>query len=270
MCGIVGAASSTFLTTLDQKTFVQLLTVDVLRGAHSTGVMWADSYASKGEFIKAVGDPYTFFRAEGVKETLDGLKKPSFLVGHNRYATQGKINVENAHPFNHKHITMVHNGTLRAWDSKNFDVDSKWACHMLAEEGVQALVDKATTKCAYAYVWHNENDHTLNFLRNHERPLYYYLEHGDLFFASEELMLEWVLTRNSHWQPLVIKEFRAHHHYCFNLKDLTYSVKEVRPTQTNYFPSYTDNAKVNRETVHGLFYKFETHNYSANDTRSGL
>ncbi|MSE24831.1 hypothetical protein GKC32_10305, partial [Lactobacillus curvatus] len=70
------------------------------------------------------------------------------LMGHNRWATKGKINERNAHPFEHDHIIGAHNGTLRNQhllpNHLDFEVDSDNIFHAMSTIGVDATIAKTS------------------------------------------------------------------------------------------------------------------------------
>lgn len=120
------------------------------------------------------------------------------FVGHCRKATVGKVSKATAHPFNYDHITGVHNGTLRNWrylHDKPEETDSMTMYKAIAERGVRPVID--ATDGAYAMVWYDEAEDTLNFLRNKERPLFYCMSKDweRIFWASESWMLSIALAK---------------------------------------------------------------------------
>jgi len=198
MCGIVGMASLSGTTNwLSKETwFSKALFVDTLRGDHSTGIFCVPSTSLNEEPIiykKALAGP-DFLELEKTKELIMDIDKYSFIVGHNRKATQGGKTAANAHPFQHKHITLVHNGTLVSRNgvagSAVTPVDSKAICHAMAEKGSEDLLPKLDG--AYALVWYDSINCTLNLARNDERPLHFaFSEDGNnMFFASEPWMIK--------------------------------------------------------------------------------
>ena len=198
MCGIVAAITAKEKLTLDLRKYMyQGLIVDSLRGEDSTGIF--SVFKSDTEFYKkAVAGP-EFVQLKRAAAIIDG--DAWALVGHNRAATRGKVSNENAHPFYHKHITLVHNGTItNAYDlaGKYHDVDSEAICVGIAE-GKKPLDEFiGSIKGAYALVWHDANNDSMYITRNEERPLVYGLtDGGDVLLASEAGMLYWLAHRNS-------------------------------------------------------------------------
>lgn len=197
MCGNVGVAGN--LTTKLKDTFRDLLVFDTLRGKDSTGVAGV-GYGKDVSVVKNVGTPFELFdntRYDGVVS----IHKRAWL-GHNRAATRGKVNRQNAHPFHHGNIVGTHNGTLDWWyrdvlpDAAYFDVDSEALIYALSQDGVQDTINKI--QGAWALVWFDTERSTLNFLRNNLRPLYYSVNKAQdaIIWASEAGMLHCAMNRN--------------------------------------------------------------------------
>lgn len=203
MCGLVGVAGA--IGPKEERVFKELLTVDVLRGPHSTGV--AAINEKRGLMVaKEACLPTSLFKTQPFKSIMN--VNTNVLIGHNRYATQGAINSTNAHPFKHGDIVGVHNGTLiQQWllpDYLDYQVDSENIVHSINKIGSKETWGKVSG--AAALVWWNLKDETLHFLRNSERPMCYCysLDRKTLFWASEAWMLEGILGRNG-----------IHHHQIF-------------------------------------------------------
>lgn len=207
MCGHVGVAG--LVTGKEERLFKQLLIVDSLRGEHSTGIASVDN---KGEVsvAKQVGDPFQLFDTLSCELMFRKINR--VLIGHNRYATTGKVNRRNAHPFEFETLVGAHNGTLTnksdLEDHKFFDVDSEALYHNIEKNGVTETISK--TRGAWALVWWDNVKGTLNFLRNKERPLHltFSKDGKAMFWASERWMLEAVLDRESypHGDIIMLKE----------------------------------------------------------------
>lgn len=173
-----------------------MLIVDSIRGSDSTGFVTAKG--DESTVFKIAGDPYFAKENKTYDRTL--MKAANVLIGHNRYATTGKITRLNAHPFDFPNVVGVHNGTLtNKWalpDGHTFDVDSEALYNAIDTLGVAPAIGKALG--AWSLVWFNKKQKTINFLRNDERPmsLCFSEDKKTLFFASEAHMLQWILVRN--------------------------------------------------------------------------
>jgi len=196
MCGIIGAAG--LITTKEEKAVKDMLIFDEIRGVDSVGLAGVNRHTKKVTIEKSLLAAYDFVTIGKVQPIFSQVLK--CLIGHNRAATKGTIIEENAHPFQHGHITGVHNGTLTAQhllaDYKKFDVDSSNIYHHMSIHGVE---DTWKNLCgAAALVWYDENEDTLNMLRNDKRPLYYMLdkEKKVVFWASEPFFIHAACWRN--------------------------------------------------------------------------
>ena len=186
----MGAAGA--LTFREEKMVKTLLQLDTVRGPHSTGLFGAKT-SGQTEIFKKMGTPWEVAEYKGWDKFWAGCY--NVIIGHNRWATQGGINHANAHPFNHGNIFGVHNGTLK--DSRNyllddaeyFEVDSENIYYHMARNGVDDTIKNLDG--AFALVWYDEDQGTLNLTRNEERPLYfcYAQDRKSIFWASEDWML---------------------------------------------------------------------------------
>lgn len=189
MCGLVGIAGN--LSFQDEATMKRLLIFDYFRGPDSTGMGTLRKDGST-RLAKAAVNPCDFFEMKSFTDALSASASLVFL-GHNRYATKGKINGGNAHPFEYGHILGAHNGTLTeaSWKALNelngvdTDVDSQALILAISNFGIDEVVP--LLEGAWALTWIDTKEGTLNFLRNKERPFWYAYEKGykKIFWASE-------------------------------------------------------------------------------------
>lgn len=199
MCGIVGVVDLTGLSFAQQKFFRQGLYTDGLRGLHSTGVATLTKDFEPQVYKKAL-NASDFLQLSTTDKVLDKYGTKIMMLGHNRHATMGSLIDDNAHPFQHGNITMVHNGSLKnQWrleDNAQFPVDSETITHNINKNGVDWTIPKLNG--AFSLVWYDASNHTLNFIRNAERPMHYaVLNKSSFIFGSESLMLEWLADRNN-------------------------------------------------------------------------
>jgi hypothetical protein len=211
MCGLV-LYGSDFPSEAGVSLFEKLLFADTFRGPHSTGVMTHRKHNIVGRppittipVLKKEGIAPDFLRNWSWNNILRDGPDPAkytygdFYIGHNRYATQGAVNTENAHPFTHGNITLVHNGTLMDVstlpDFAKFEVDSENICHSINKIGAKATIELLDG--AFTLIWHDAKDDTLHIIRNDERPFHLARTANSWFGASEELMLKWILGRDT-------------------------------------------------------------------------
>jgi glucosamine 6-phosphate synthetase-like amidotransferase/phosphosugar isomerase protein len=203
MCGIVGMAGD--LNATHEKAMKTLLILDALRGVDSTGVVYIGKSSNDVKLAKQIGVPYELFDHKSFEKATSGLQK--VMIGHNRAATSGAITRQNAHPFDLGPIVGVHNGVVRnkhvLADAGDFRVDSENLYHHILKHGIEDALSKIDA--AYALVWWDKKEETINFLRNKDRPLYWAssvdtkgeIDGKCIFWASEAWMLNVALSREN-------------------------------------------------------------------------
>lgn len=199
MCGIVGYISTKEKAHVDEKAhFMRFaLALDTLRGPDSTGVMTLHK-RFKVHTVKTLMAGDRFVNGWEYRKAW----KPGWAqVGHNRAATVGKVKVENAHPFEDGPVSLVHNGTLWAEGStlplnrKDIEVDSHQLTHNFAEhspEKAKEVLEKIDG--AFALVWYDRRDESINMARNSERPLHLGMS------RSKDII--WFMSEGNHLQAI--------------------------------------------------------------------
>lgn len=180
------------------RLFSQLLWVNTLRGDDSTGVFGVNKYGNV-DYMKQVGHAAKLQDSSEWKDFRSNIFSDfHMVVGHNRKATRGFVNDENAHPFVEKETILVHNGTLinhKELTKEDVEVDSHAILHSIVERGYEETLKEI--QGAFTLAWYDANDKTLRVIRNKERPLFIANTAGAWFFASEKEMLELVLGRDN-------------------------------------------------------------------------
>lgn len=238
MCGIVGVISKSkfglYKGHLD--TFTQMLWVDQLRGTDGTGVFW-----DNGKTCSIAKTPDSADHLIGYKNyesaCEEAIKTSMFMVGHNRAATKGKKSWKNTHPFQEGNITLVHNGTLythKELDDK-VDVDSHAICKYMDKHGVEKTIKN--TNGAFALVWHDAQDNTLNLCRNSQRPLHLVETISGWFISSESGIATMCIDRNN-MNVVSIHQLAVGKLYQFDLSEAcdkyeTYDLELYKYVSTN-------------------------------------
>lgn len=234
MCGIVAAFG--LITPAIEKAMKDLLVFDQVRGEHSTGLAFVNRGNPIPDVVKAVGPAHNLFEMKKFDAGMMMLNRA--LIGHNRYATVGKINAANAHPFQMGNVTGVHNGSLRYYKDLDgygeYEVDSQVLYNHIDQHGLADAV--ANFSGAAALVWWNEQTCTINVYRNEERPLSYALvEDGSaMFLASEGEMIALAARRNK-VKILEIKEVPPHMHFAWDVPN-GFTGKLTKPAATRIEP----------------------------------
>lgn len=222
MCGLVGVAGDCGLNFKD--IFTDLLIIDSVRGCHSTGAAAVSRWKSEVRIEKQPGGPHNLVTTSLYNGMLQMQAKA--LIGHNRHATVGEHTVENAHPFKFDHIVGAHNGTLdksshRALpDQEKYGTDSEAIFASINNNGLRKTVD--LLQGAWALVWYDSVNNTINFLRNDKRPLFYVYskDRCTLVWASEVCMLNFIISRARMDQfDEQIYRFDPDEHYSWEIPD---------------------------------------------------
>jgi hypothetical protein len=128
------------------------------------------------------------------------------------------VNISTCHPFTVGDIIGVHNGTIKDLVPTNLSEsakatrlgsDSYNAFVYLSTHTVEETYEYLNSKGAFALVWYNTKDKTVNFLRNFQRPLHYIDSGSTMYWSSTKEDLAYVFNNNTH----KIKEFNTGTHY---------------------------------------------------------
>lgn len=199
MCGIVGVASYN-VNRQGREVFEDLMLVSNLRGRWGAGICVVGE-----KKMMTYKTEWSGIDACDIKGYNDHIRddKVHVLLGHTRWPTKGGGGVANAHPHSFANVTGVHNGTLGKVAGKNVkdhESDSKAFYADVSAVGF----DKAFANImgAFAFVFIDHKEETLNFIRNGQRPLAIakvnWGKPGQaLVWASEKEMIEFILKRKN-------------------------------------------------------------------------
>ena len=250
MCGLVGLLDATHggFSRRDSSMLFGLMLINSLRGSSSTGLIGINKH-KQADIYKVLGNPYNLHKTGLGDMFFDRMVNRYWgVIGHGRFPTQGEVTVKNAHPFEHKHITLVHNGTLKNLEElnkkhkKEFEVDSEMICWLISEQGLQKTIDEI--EGAYALMFYDSEKDTYNVIRNAERPLFMGTNHaGDrMIFGSEKHYIKWADEYSYAYRD--IKDVETHTHYEITRKsgkleiNKTNCSKTHKPFKQNYHGGY--------------------------------
>jgi len=181
LCGIFGAVVVQPGESWDIGIIRALTWANRERGTDSLGF-----FDSSGKMTKGAGDPADVLRKKRMKAWLQYSHSSSwFVAGHTRFATRGRVNRRNAHPFRYGRIIGSHNGICQA--PAKFQVDSEhlfWALNKARGNYQKGLEDIAGY---WGLTWF---DGEYFYLLCHSGELAYDIIDGVLYYSSSWLHLD--------------------------------------------------------------------------------
>jgi len=232
MCGHVGVLGKS-LGVEEREIFSTLLFIDQLRGPHATGVLSVNKGGKPFVYKRAL-EASDFMRLQPAKDVI--FKGDVVLAGHNRYATIGDKDCNAAHPFCYGDLVVFHNGTLSNHRTdllgaekaySNFASDSDVLAHAMSKNNPLEVIESA--QGSYALVWYNEKEHTMNFARNSDRPLFLASTENAMFWGSEELMLQLAIKRSKRSKLVKIESVPEGTHMAIDLKEMEVASTKFTP-----------------------------------------
>lgn len=238
MCGLAGVASIAPLRKDDLYDLDVLTTLSTLRGVDSADMFTVNKkQPGKHEGPNLVHSRKTLENGVSLLSDIRNRKHvfstdPHTIAVHCRAATCGDITYANCHPFTIGKLIGMHNGTVPNFapskKNEDKDSDSQEFFRRINSKGLeQAVLD--ADQGAWALVWTDLKDGTLNFLRNFDRTLYYVENDGVIFWASEFSFLSFMVHRSEKKDWGKITPFDANIHYKMTLGTVEFSSKTHIP-----------------------------------------
>lgn len=207
MCGILGLFGDDLnVQSNDKRSFiVEGLIVDQLRGSDGTGLAFIPRHKKDPTTVfKKAMKGSDFVELKGCNKLVNRMHESIGYIGHNRSWTRGNPVDENCHPFQFKHISLVHNGTVTnattlvsGKDYKQMDVDSAHVSYAISLESAKDVLPRLDG--GYSLVWWDHDERSLNFARNDARPMYFAFGSGKdqtMYYGSEAEMIVLLARRN--------------------------------------------------------------------------
>jgi len=214
MCGLYGMINkmnTCDFNLLEVGHFFDMAIMTSLRGRDSSSI-WGIEKKKLGvdpRIWKTMGDPFYLINSKAGENIERFMKNGARAVfGHGRKATQGKVSLQNAHPFVYKNITLMHNGTIHGGleNKAEIEVDSHALAILVQEKGVKAALEQV--EGAFAIIAYDSNKKKILVARNYQRPLHYVEGTDIIFIMSDKKPLEYVMDRMGRVSTWV-KDFEA-------------------------------------------------------------
>jgi hypothetical protein len=181
MCGIFGAVALNSNTKWNQGTVRALAWANRERGTDSLGF-----FDSSGKMTKAAGDPSDVLHKQRISDWLNKSQADAwFIAGHTRFATRGKVNRRNSHPFRYGRIIGSHNGMCDA--PQKFTVDSEYLFSALNKARGDYQTALGEIGGYWGLSWY-DGEHF--YLMCHNGELAYDVVDGVLYYSSSHSHLD--------------------------------------------------------------------------------
>lgn len=192
MCGIVGYIGKNI-----QENLIENLKKLEYRGYDSSGIATKEN--GKIKIVKAVGN------ISALEKIIAPEEKYGSGIAHTRWATHGKVTVENAHPHfsNNKKWYIVHNGIIENYIELkkqllkknikcNTQTDSEIVAQLLEINNGKTDIEKLTNVCneltgSFALVCINDSKENELFLAKRKSPLFVAETETDVMVASDPI-----------------------------------------------------------------------------------
>lgn len=266
MCGLWGVINKNnyYLGEAQRRLLPIMAFMGTTRGEDGTGIITLShgdktNSAHSASLIKHAGTPDLLFKTKEWQDHWERnyeKKVPFAFLGHNRKTTFGESTSDNAHPFKKENIMLFHNGSLKFKTDlpKEYDVDTKWVLDSILKDGIEETIKNI--EMAYALIWVDTKEHTINICRNTDRPLAILEGEHSWYYMSEETTLRKI---TDHYKMFSLKKVDVTPHtlYTMNYKTGrdTWEQRDLPKPKvityyggSNNYPSYPTTPKSNKAT----------------------
>lgn len=234
MCGIVALIRNSKTISSEVCTaFEQMWWGTQLRGLNGSGVFQVSEDGKISAEKSAFTPDYAIYE-KNIKPIVANIDVSPFTVAHCRAATRMPAKVDekwlknNAHPFSHENITLVHNGYFSYVGHVHKDaheVDSGAFTCAVADKGIDKALDDAYG--AYALVFYDSETKQLNLVRNNDRPLWRLIHPIGHIYISEPDLALWIFKRLKMPAPTAIEEVATEQLIQYDLLNLNYKTRPL-------------------------------------------
>lgn len=193
MCGIIGAVGQ--LYKKEKEALTNMFLVNATRGIHGCGVLYLYKQTSHKKterwFNTATTTKHSaewvFTKEYDEHISTFGMKA---FIGHSRWATVGKVDKKNNHPFTFKKVIGFQNGTIRGSfpHSSEYETDTQAFFSNVNEKGLKQAIEEVhekSTDMAFTFAMYDRDLSEVQLIRNKERPLSIAKTKDTVFFASD-------------------------------------------------------------------------------------
>ena len=243
MCGLSGFYGVK-LPEAAKEAAIDLMFMNMERGPDSTGAVTVSSDGSLVSAYRQLETPDHVMKTEFDNMLDEPLMS---IMTHNRKATKGDVNEFNIHPFSHKHIIGMHNGTLYNTDDlddeKIVGTDSEALIRTIANRGI--IEAYSLMRGAATIVWFDKESKAINLITNGQRPLHILVFQKRRLMAWSSEAFPLAMVHRKHFPKDDVELFKVKDHLKISWrvegKKLVFSKLECKPYSYSSYQNRNQN-----------------------------